>query len=169
MKLVIVILVILLLGVGMLFQYWGEHSTGGGEDMEMPEGSAPAKALPPTPMPKIDEAKFVTTTSGLQYQDLKVGTGSCPKKGSTVSVHYTGWLKNGTKFDSSLDRKQPFEFKIGAGMVIKGWDEGVAEMKVGGKRILVIPSNLGYGESGMGEKIPPNSTLVFEIELLNTK
>jgi FKBP-type peptidyl-prolyl cis-trans isomerase FkpA len=91
-----------------------------------------------------DEPKTITSESGLKYQDLKVGDGGEAKKGDTVSVHYTGWLTNGKKFDSSLDRKEPFEFKLGAGMVIKGWDEGVAGMKVGGKRKLLIPSKLAY-------------------------
>ncbi len=119
---------------------------------------------------KKDEPKVVTTNSGLMYQDLKVGTGATAKKDDTVVVHYTGWLKsNGKKFDSSLDRGQPFEFKLGAGMVIKGWDEGVAGMKVGGKRKLIIPSKLAYGERGAGRAIPPNADLVFEVELLKVK
>lgn len=112
------------------------------------------------------EGKEVTTSSGLQYIDLKVGTGATAQAGHTVSVHYTGWLENGKKFDSSVDRGQPFSFPLGAGRVIKGWDEGVKGMKVGGKRKLIIPSNLGYGARGAGGVIPPNATLIFEVELL---
>jgi FKBP-type peptidyl-prolyl cis-trans isomerase len=112
---------------------------------------------------------LVTTASGLQYLDLTVGTGASPEKGQTVTVHYTGTLSNGQKFDSSLDRNQPFSFKIGVGQVIKGWDEGVATMKVGGKRQLIIPPDLGYGARGAGGVIPPNATLNFEVELLGIK
>jgi FKBP-type peptidyl-prolyl cis-trans isomerase FkpA len=111
----------------------------------------------------------VTTSSGLQYTDLTPGTGAEAKTGMSVSVHYTGWLTDGKKFDSSLDRKRPFEFKLGAGMVIRGWDEGVTGMKVGGKRKLTIPPDLGYGARGAGGVIPPNATLVFEVELLEVK
>ena len=112
------------------------------------------------------EGKEVTTSSGLKYIDLKVGTGATAQAGQTVTVHYTGWLENGKKFDSSVDRRQPFSFPLGAGRVIKGWDEGVQGMKVGGKRKLIIPSNLGYGARGAGGAIPPNATLIFEVELL---
>src|SRR5207249_773225 len=101
-----------------------------------------------------------------QYVELKEGTGKSAKKGDTVEVHYTGWLKNGKKFDSSVDRGKPFSFKLGAGQVIKGWDEGVADMKEGGKRKLIIPSDLAYGRDGAGGVIPPNAELTFEIELL---
>jgi len=107
-----------------------------------------------------------TTTSGLQYWDLVVGTGATAVAGKPVRVHYTGWLTNGTKFDSSVDRGQPFVFSLGAGQVIKGWDEGVAGMKVGGKRQLRIPPALGYGARGAGGVIPPNATLIFDVELL---
>ena len=106
---------------------------------------------------------------GLKYTDDQVGTGAEAATGKTVSVHYTGWLLDGTKFDSSRDRNQPFSFPLGRGQVIKGWDEGVAGMKVGGKRTLVIPPDLGYGARGAGGVIPPNATLKFEVELLDVK
>ena len=109
----------------------------------------------------------VTTASGLGYTDLVVGTGPRPSPGKPVKVHYTGWLENGTKFDSSVDRGEPFVFVIGAGEVIPGWDEGVMTMKVGGKRKLVIPPQLGYGSRGAGGVIPPDATLIFEVELLD--
>jgi len=118
---------------------------------------------------KKDEPKTVKTDSGLRYQELKVGTGAEAKKGDVVEVHYTGWLTNGKKFDSSLDRGQPFAFKLGAGMVIKGWDEGVQGIKVGGRRKLLIPSELAYGKRGAGDAIPPDAELVFEVELLKIK
>ncbi|MCE9580994.1 MAG: FKBP-type peptidyl-prolyl cis-trans isomerase [Planctomycetes bacterium] len=108
----------------------------------------------------------VTTPSGLKYEDLVPGTGASPTPGSNVKVHYTGWLTDGKKFDSSKDHGQPFEFPIGKGRVIKGWDEGVATMKIGGKRKLTIPPGLAYGAQGAGGVIPPNATLVFEVELL---
>ena len=114
-------------------------------------------------------ANAVTTGSGLRYEDLVVGTGAEATPGSLVSVHYTGWLADGTKFDSSLDAGQPFEFQLGTGGVIQGWDEGVAGMKVGGKRKLVVPSELGYGAQGAGGVIPPNAVLIFEVELLDVK
>jgi peptidylprolyl isomerase len=117
----------------------------------------------------MTQSKLTTTPSGLQYEDLVVGTGVQPQNGQTVLVHYTGWLTNGTKFDSSLDRGQPFDFSLGRGQVIKGWDEGVATMKVGGKRKLVIPANLAYGSRGAGGVIPPDSTLIFEVQLLGIK
>ena len=118
-------------------------------------------------------ADFVTQPSGLKYQDEVVGTGPEPKTGQQVTVHYTGWLyekgQKGKKFDSSRDRGQPFTFQIGAGQVIRGWDEGVATMKAGGKRTLVIPPELGYGARGAGGVIPPNATLMFDVELIGSK
>jgi peptidylprolyl isomerase len=118
-------------------------------------------------------AKPVTTASGLQMIDTQPGTGAQPKQGQTAVVHYTGYLNNngakGKKFDSSVDRGTPFEFPVGAGRVIKGWDEGVATMKVGGKRTLIVPPQLGYGDRGAGGVIPPNATLIFDVELLGVK
>jgi len=114
--------------------------------------------------------KYVTTKSGLKYVDIKVGTGAIAKKGMNVTVHYTGWLyikgQRSTKFDSSVDSGRPFSFKLGGGRVIKGWDEGVAGMKIGGKRELIIPPDLGYGARGYAGVIPPNETLDFEVQLL---
>jgi len=118
---------------------------------------------------KLNEADYQTTATGLKYYDFVVGTGAAPQKGKQVIVHYTGWLADGKKFDSSLDRGEPFAFAIGVGQVIRGWDEGVMGMKVGGKRQLLIPPDLGYGTSGAGGVIPPNATLIFEVELLEVK
>lgn len=115
---------------------------------------------------KAGAAKTVTTASGLKYVDVKLGSGASPVKGKQVKVHYTGTLENGKQFDSSVG-KQPFSFLIGVGQVIPGWDEGVMGMKVGGKRKLIIPSKLGYGERGAGGVIPPNATLLFDVELLD--
>jgi peptidylprolyl isomerase len=114
-----------------------------------------------------DAKKTVTTASGLKYVDVVVGKGASPAAGKQVKVHYTGTLENGKKFDSSVDRKEPFSFTIGVGQVIPGWDEGVMSMKVGGKRKLIIPPNLGYGTQGAGGVIPPNATLLFDVELLD--
>jgi len=120
-----------------------------------------------------DAQNVVTTPSGLKYIDIKAGTGASPRTGQTVVVNYTGWLyengKKGAKFDSSLDRHEPFEFPIGMHQVIAGWDEGVATMKVGGKRTLIIPPALGYGARGAGGVIPPNATLLFDVDLLAIK
>ncbi|HEX4368748.1 MAG TPA: FKBP-type peptidyl-prolyl cis-trans isomerase [Rhodopila sp.] len=127
----------------------------------------------PTAAQAQEVGKMITTPSGLQYEDTVVGTGAEPKSGQICVMHYTGWLyengAKGKKFDSSLDRGQPFEFPIGQGHVIRGWDEGVATMKVGGKRTLIIPPDLGYGARGAGGVIPPNATLLFEVELLAVK
>ena len=111
----------------------------------------------------------VATSSGLKYIDVVVGKGESPKQGSSVTVHYTGYLTDGKKFDSSVDRKEPFQFVLGMGRVIKGWDEGVATMKVGGKRKLIIPPQLGYGSRGAGNVIPPDAELIFDVELLGFK
>ncbi len=130
---------------------------------------APAKAapVPNTKAPSKVTGDGVKTNSGLQYWDLRVGNGETAKEGSRVRVHYTGWLTNGKKFDSSLDAGTPFDFRIGNGEVIKGWEEGVAGMRVGGKRQLRIPPSLGYGAEGTGDgTIPPNATLIFDVQLL---
>jgi peptidylprolyl isomerase len=140
--------------------------------------AAPAFADDPKPTPapeaaKKSESKMIRTPSGLQYEDTKVGTGASPQKGQTCVMHYTGWLwengAKGKKFDSSLDGGTPFSFPIGQGRVIKGWDEGVATMKVGGQRTLLIPPDLGYGSRGAGGAIAPNATLIFEVELIEIK
>jgi len=117
----------------------------------------------------MSDANAVTTPSGLKYVEIKEGTGATPERGQTVEVHYIGTLEDGTKFDSSRDRGQPFKFKIGVGQVIKGWDEGLSTMKVGGRRNLIIPPDLGYGSRGAGGVIPPNATLLFDVELLGVK
>lgn len=122
---------------------------------------------------RAETAGTTTTPSGLKITDIRIGTGPMPQIGQTCVMHYTGWLyqngAKGKKFDSSLDRGQPFEFRIGAHQVIGGWDEGVATMKVGGKRTLIIPPELGYGARGAGGVIPPNATLIFDVELLDVK
>ncbi len=109
------------------------------------------------------------TKTGMKYEVIKEGTGPFPKRGDSVTVHYSGWLEDGTKFDSSVDRKQPFTFKLGVGQVIQGWDDGVATMRVGGKTKFFIPPELGYGTRGAGGVIPPNANLIFEVELLSIK
>ena len=142
-----------------------------GMPLWMPGTTAAIAAQPPKDkdtVAKDDEKPTeVTTPSGLKYIDIKEGAGASPRAGQTVSVHYTGWLTNGQKFDSSKDRNEPFEFVLGRGQVIKGWDEGVAQMKIGDKVRLTIPPELGYGARGAGGVIPPNATLIFEVELLD--
>jgi peptidylprolyl isomerase len=136
-------------------------------------GALALTALVATPASAQTQGKTMTTASGLQIADSKIGTGAQPKTGQTCVMHYTGWLYDngvkGAKFDTSLDRGEPFEFAIGRGQVIKGWDEGVATMQVGGKRTLIIPPQLGYGARGAGGVIPPNATLIFDVELLGVK
>ena len=119
--------------------------------------------------PPAPTSKAVTTASGLVYEDLRVGDGATAKTGDSVTVNYVGWLQDGTKFDSSIDRGQTFDFTIGAGNVIPGWDEGVAGMRVNGTRLLGIPPELGYGATGSGSVIPPNATLIFEVQLVAIK
>ncbi|MEM8603701.1 MAG: FKBP-type peptidyl-prolyl cis-trans isomerase [Cyanobacteria bacterium P01_F01_bin.86] len=132
------------------------------EDLVLEEEATTEEATEET----LEEETLVTTESGLQYEDIVEGTGAMPQTGQRVTVHYTGTLEDGTKFDSSRDRNRPFSFTIGVGQVIKGWDEGVASMRVGGQRKLVIPPELGYGPRGAGGVIPPNATLLFDVELL---
>ncbi len=155
---------------------YGESGAGGvippnatlNFDVEL-VSAEPGPPPPPEAPTTVDEADFTTTESGLKYYDLEEGTGETIGEGQTAVVHYTGWLEDGTMFDSSLLRGDPFSFPVGAGQVIPGWDEGVASMKVGGKRQLVIPADLAYGESGAGGVIPPNATLIFEVELLGVE
>jgi FKBP-type peptidyl-prolyl cis-trans isomerase FkpA len=145
----------------------GAVACGGERAAEQPETAAPeAAAAAAAQAPTLDPAALTETGTGLRYQDLVVGEGADAVAGQTVTVHYTGWLLGGAKFDSSLDRGEPFAFPLGQGRVIRGWDEGVAGMKVGGKRRLVIPPDLGYGAAGAGGVIPPDATLVFDVELL---
>jgi FKBP-type peptidyl-prolyl cis-trans isomerase len=151
---IIAVVLLLLAGAAFLVYYTSRP--------DQPAVSQSAAGLP-------DISDLTTTDSGLQYKDVTVGSGAEAQAGNTVSVHYTGWLTDGTKFDSSVDRGQPFSFPLGAGRVIPGWDEGVAGMKEGGKRILVIPADLGYGANGAGGVIPPDATLVFEVELLDVQ
>jgi FKBP-type peptidyl-prolyl cis-trans isomerase len=125
--------------------------------------------VPNTKTPTKVTGEGVKTASGLQYWDIKVGTGEVAKDGDHVKVHYTGWLTSGKKFDSSVDAHQPYELTLGKGEVIKGWDEGIAGMKVGGKRQLKIPPDLAYGEKGYPGVIPPNATLIFDVQLLAIK
>jgi peptidylprolyl isomerase len=152
---------------------YGSRGAGGGIippnatltfEVELVEIRAGAPSAPTA----LEESQYTTTASGLKYHDFTVGDGAEATAGRQVVVHYTGWLTDGTKFDSSLDRGQPFDFQLGTGSVIAGWDEGVAGMKVGGKRQLVIPASLGYGDSGAGT-IPPGATLIFEVELLDVQ
>ena len=134
----------------------------------LPMGIACTESDSPDPASSGTDA-IKTTASGLQYKDILVGTGAAAEEGVTAVVHYTGWLLDGTKFDSSLDRGVPFEFVIGRGQVIKGWDEGVASMSVGGKREFIIPPDLAYGDQGAGGVIPPAATLRFEVELIELR
>lgn len=139
-------------------------------------GSASTTTTQATTTPAAGDAAAPATggkvhklASGLQYEDMNVGSGKMAEPGMNVSVHYTGWLTDGTKFDSSVDRGQPFKFQLGAGQVIRGWDEGVKGMRIGGKRKLTIPPDMGYGANGAGGVIPPNATLVFDVELLDVQ
>ena len=145
-------------------------ATGGTESP--PSAAAPNTTTSPAPgtsAPSATSGQEQMLPGGLKYVDETVGDGAIAEAGKTVSVHYTGWLTDGTKFDSSLDRGQPFSFRLGAGQVIRGWDQGVSGMRVGGKRKLTIPPDLGYGASGSPPVIPPNATLVFEVQLLGVQ
>jgi peptidylprolyl isomerase len=141
---------------------------GCGSPSETPPGPAPT-TVPVTQAPVPPKDETVTTASGLKYLELEPGDGAVPQRGQTVEVHYTGWLESGKKFDSSLDRGQPFQFIVGQGQVIPGWDEGLLSMKAGSKRKLIIPGELAYGPRGFGDIIPPNATLIFEVKLLSVK
>jgi peptidylprolyl isomerase len=176
---VLIVAVIIFAGVAGIF-FLSNAKTQSVNDINLTPTVIPSEtpALP-TPTPAIINQQepassgatmgnITTTANGLQIQDLTVGTGAEVKSGDTVTVNYLGTLTNGTKFDSSYDRNQPFTTQIGVGQVIKGWDEGIVGMKVGGKRKLTIPASLGYGSQDMGS-IPPNSTLIFEVELLGVK
>lgn len=165
--------ILFLSGISLLaVQLAGCEQKSEERSLTVPSGSqttAGAAVAAPEPKQESRASNVVTTNSGLKYEVIQEGTGPGAAAGQSVSVHYTGWLENGTKFDSSLDRGQPFGFHLGAGQVIKGWDEGVAGMKAGEKRKLTIPSNLGYGSRGAGGVIPPNATLIFEVQLLSFK
>jgi peptidylprolyl isomerase len=155
-------------------QFTGSNATAEAEnlpkqsmvDMVADVVIAEAAKLTPQTSETKKMSEVVTTPSGLKYEVITAGTGAIPKAGQTVIVHYTGTLDDGTKFDSSRDRNEPFKFKLGAGQVIKGWDEGLATMKVGDRRNLILPPELGYGSRGAGGVIPPNATLIFDVELL---
>jgi peptidylprolyl isomerase len=137
-------------------------------DLMSPGESASSESSEVAPVADSTDSNdaMITTESGLQYIDLVEGTGAIPQAGQTVVVHYVGTLENGTQFDSSRDRNRPFSFRLGAGQVIRGWDEGLSTMRVGGRRQLIIPPDLGYGARGAGGVIPPNATLIFDVELL---
>jgi len=154
-----------------LVLFWGVGvmvlGCGGADRQSERTGATARKQLEQTA--PVEPGKATLTASGMSIQDVVVGTGAVAESGKTVSVHYTGWLMDGTKFDSSLDRGYPSEFTLGTGRVIKGLDEGVGGMKVGGKRILIIPPELGYGEGGAANVIPPDATLKYEVELLAVK
>jgi peptidylprolyl isomerase len=164
----------LMLGCGILilvFQFAvGTPEATANSILNTPTVTAVSQSTPtPSNLIAMDNENQVTTASGLKYVEITEGTGELPAKGQTISVHYTGTLENGQKFDSSRDRNSAFEFQIGEGQVIKGWDEGLSTMKVGGRRKLIIPAELGYGARGAGGAIPPNATLIFDVELLKIK
>lgn len=152
-----ILIIVVIVGAGILVWFFNNK-----------KGSEVVASPTPTPTPEAQGTPGVIMDypGGLKVQDLVIGNGTEAKNGDTLSVHYIGTLEDGTKFDSSLDRGQPFSFLLGAGEVIKGWDQGVKGMKVGGRRKLIIPPSLGYGATGAGNMIPPNATLIFEVELL---
>ena len=166
-----------MLGCGILvviFQFTAGTPSATAGGIAQSESIAVVSQTAPTPsnliaMDANKSQEQITTASGLKYIEIVEGTGATPVTGQTVSVHYTGTLENGKKFDSSRDRGQPFEFQIGQGQVIKGWDEGLSTMKIGGRRTLIIPAELGYGDRGAGGVIPPKATLIFDVELLGSK
>ena len=165
----------LMLGCGILILVFqltvGAPAATAGATAQTSDLAAIGQSIPtpPTLIAMDSNENQVKTASGLKYVEIAEGAGETPTKGQTVSVHYTGTLESGKKFDSSRDRNQAFEFQIGEGQVIKGWDEGLSTMKVGGRRKLIIPADLGYGARGAGGVIPPNSTLIFDVELLKIK
>jgi len=165
----ILLIVIVVIVIGFLWMRSSKRhaeTTSPANENTPTQASVPASNSAPTPVSGAPHK----TPDGLEYWDIKTGDGPVATSGHMVTVHYTGWLAaNGNKFDSSLDRGQPFQFMLGEGQVIKGWDEGVAGMKIGGKRQLLIPPSLGYGERGAGLAIPPNSTLIFDVELLKVE
>lgn len=160
MKTIIFVVIVFAVIIGGVIWYFQSDKNGGGQTQQYGKESVSS----PTPVPSS-----ANSSASFKIEDLKVGTGKEARAGDTVEVNYLGTLTNGTKFDSSYDRKQPFDFHLGAGEVIKGWDQGVVGMKIGGKRRLTIPPELGYGAAGAGTLIPPNATLVFEVELLQIK
>ena len=165
-----VVLMLVCVGVLVFTQISGQKDAAiGNSSPAQPTTTVTQENNTPIKSNTMSEANAVTTASGLKYIELQEGTGATPQTGQTVEVHYIGTLENGTKFDSSRDRGKPFSFKIGTGQVIKGWDEGLSTMKVGGRRQLIIPSELGYGARGAGGVIPPNSTLIFDVELISVK
>jgi peptidylprolyl isomerase len=166
-----VVLMLVCVGVLVFTQISGQKNTAISNQSPQTQPTTTVTQENNTPIKSntMSPANAVTTPSGLKYVELEEGNGVTPQPGQTVVVHYTGTLEDGTKFDSSRDRNQPFSFKIGVGQVIKGWDEGLSTMKVGGRRQLIIPSELGYGARGAGNVIPPYSTLLFDVELLAIK